>query len=99
MPQRWRPLSSSQAHTGLLGLRACQRLLTMCRLYSCATVRRCRCLQRNMIREATAFLLDALAADRPEQAALQTKLLEINLITNPQASWFFIWGRGKGECH
>ncbi len=41
-------------------------------------------LQRNMIREATAFLLDALAADKPEQAALQTKLLEINLITNPQ---------------
>ncbi|KAL6748149.1 vesicle coat protein clathrin, heavy chain [Haematococcus lacustris] len=40
-------------------------------------------LQRNMIREATAFLLDALAADKPEQAALQTKLLEINLITFP----------------
>lgn len=41
-------------------------------------------LQRNMVREATAFLLDALASDKPEQAALQTKLLEINLITNPQ---------------
>jgi hypothetical protein len=41
-------------------------------------------LQRNMIREATAFLLDALSGDRPEQAALQTKLLEVNLITNPQ---------------
>lgn len=40
-------------------------------------------LQRNMIREATAFLLEALAGDRPEQAALQTKLLEINLVTNP----------------
>jgi hypothetical protein len=43
-------------------------------------------LQRNMIREATAFLLDALSGDRPEQAALQTKLLEVNLITNPQVS-------------
>lgn len=38
------------------------------------------------VREATAFLLDALAGDRPEQAVLQTKLLEINLITNPQVS-------------
>ena len=37
-----------------------------------------------MVREATAFLLEALAGDRPDQAALQTKLLEINLITNPQ---------------
>lgn len=43
-------------------------------------------LQRNMVREATAFLLEALAADKPEQAALQTKLLEINLITNPQVA-------------
>lgn len=43
-------------------------------------------LQRNMVREATAFLLDALSADKPEQAALQTKLLEINLITNPQVA-------------
>ena len=41
-------------------------------------------LQRNMVREATAFLLEALAADKPEQGPLQTKLLEINLITNPQ---------------
>ena len=37
-----------------------------------------------MIREATAFLLEALSGDRPEQAALQSKLLEINLVTNPQ---------------
>ncbi len=41
-------------------------------------------LQRNMVREATAFLLDALAPDLPQHAALQTKLLEINLVTNPQ---------------
>jgi clathrin heavy chain len=43
-------------------------------------------LQRNMVREATAFLLDALANDKPEQGILQTKLLEINLITNPQVT-------------
>ncbi|KXZ42859.1 hypothetical protein GPECTOR_114g310 [Gonium pectorale] len=43
-------------------------------------------LQRNMIREATAFLLDALSGDRPEQGVLQTKLLEINLVTNPQVA-------------
>lgn len=43
-------------------------------------------LQRNMVREATAFLLDALSGDRPEQAALQSKLLEINLVTNPQVA-------------
>mmetsp|Transcript_17321 Transcript_17321/g.52085 ORF Transcript_17321/g.52085 Transcript_17321/m.52085 type:complete len:1674 (-) Transcript_17321:219-5240(-) len=43
-------------------------------------------LQRNMVREATAFLLEALAGDKPEHAALQTKLLDINLVTNPQVA-------------
>eukprot|EP00798_Chlamydomonas_sp_ICE-L_P023296 gene23296-30532_t len=43
-------------------------------------------LQRNMVREATAFLLEALAGDKPEQAPLQSKLLEINLVTNPQVA-------------
>lgn len=37
-----------------------------------------------MVREGTAFLLDALAGDKPEEGPLQTKLLEINLVTNPQ---------------
>jgi clathrin heavy chain len=41
-------------------------------------------LQRNMVREATALLLDALQDNDPKHAVLQTKLLEINLITNPQ---------------
>ncbi len=41
-------------------------------------------VQRNMVREGTAFLLDALAGDKPEEGPLQTKLLEINLVTNPQ---------------
>ncbi len=44
-------------------------------------------LQRNMVREATAFLLDVLQDNDPKNAVLQTKLLEINLITNPQASY------------
>jgi len=43
-------------------------------------------LQRNMVREATAFLLDVLQDDDPKNAALQTKLLEINLVTNPQVA-------------
>lgn len=43
-------------------------------------------LQRNMVREATAFLLDYLSADRAADAALQTKLLEVNLVTNPQVA-------------
>jgi clathrin heavy chain len=36
------------------------------------------------VREATAFLLDVLQDNDPRNAMLQTKLLEINLITNPQ---------------
>jgi clathrin heavy chain len=43
-------------------------------------------LQRNMVREATAFLLDYLSADRAQDAPLQTKLLEVNLVTNPQVA-------------
>jgi len=43
-------------------------------------------LQRNMIREATSFLLDVLKNDLPEQAGLQTKVLEINLVTFPNVA-------------
>lgn len=43
-------------------------------------------LQRNMVREATAFLLEVLSDDDPRHGALQTKLLEINLVTNPQVA-------------
>ncbi|KAB2037287.1 hypothetical protein ES319_D03G064200v1 [Gossypium barbadense] len=38
-------------------------------------------LQRNLIGEATAFLLDVLKPNLPEHAFLQTKVLEINLVT------------------
>ena len=43
-------------------------------------------LQRNMIREATSFLLDVLKPNLPEHAALQTKVLEINLVTFPNVA-------------
>ncbi|KAK1321055.1 Clathrin heavy chain 2 [Acorus calamus] len=49
-------------------------------------------LQRNMIREATAFLLDVLKPNLPEHAFLQTKclppvqVLEINLVTYPNVA-------------
>ena len=43
-------------------------------------------LQRNMIREATSFLLEALKPNLPEQALLQTKVLEINLLTFPNVA-------------
>ena len=51
-------------------------------------------LQRNMIREATSFLLEVLKKDLPEQAALQTKVLEINLVTFPNVA-DAILGQGK----
>ncbi|KAG2394918.1 Clathrin heavy chain 2 [Vigna angularis] len=43
-------------------------------------------LQRNLIREATAFLLDVLKPDLPEHGYLQTKVLEINLVTFPNVA-------------
>ncbi|KAG6533335.1 hypothetical protein ZIOFF_007202 [Zingiber officinale] len=43
-------------------------------------------LQRNLIREATAFLLDVLKPNLPEHGFLQTKVLEINLVTYPNVA-------------
>ncbi|KAK4774368.1 hypothetical protein SAY86_009303 [Trapa natans] len=43
-------------------------------------------LQRNLIREATAFLLDVLKPNLLEHAFLQTKVLEINLVTFPNVA-------------
>lgn len=39
-----------------------------------------------MIQQATAFLLDALSANKPEQGQLQTRLLEMNLMNAPQVA-------------
>eukprot|EP00252_Welwitschia_mirabilis_P023463 TRINITY_DN662_c0_g1_i4.p1 TRINITY_DN662_c0_g1~~TRINITY_DN662_c0_g1_i4.p1 ORF type:complete len:1707 (+),score=385.71 TRINITY_DN662_c0_g1_i4:318-5438(+) len=43
-------------------------------------------LQRNLIREATSFLLDVLKPNLPEHGYLQTKVLEINLVTFPNVA-------------
>ena len=45
-------------------------------------------LSRNppLVREATSFLLDVLKPNLPEQAALQTKVLEMNLVTFPNVA-------------
>ena len=39
-----------------------------------------------MIQQATAFLLDVLSANKPEQGQLQTRLLEMNLMNAPQVA-------------
>ena len=39
-----------------------------------------------MIQQATAFLLDVLSANKPEQGHLQTRLLEMNLTNAPQVA-------------
>lgn len=43
-------------------------------------------VQNNRIQETTAFLLEALKGNRPEEGQLQTKLLEINLQTAPNVA-------------
>ena len=39
-----------------------------------------------MVQQCTSFLLDALKNNRPGEGALQTRLLEMNLMTAPQVS-------------
>jgi clathrin heavy chain len=41
-------------------------------------------MSRGMIQECTSFLLDILSQNKPEEGALQTKLLSINLNHRPQ---------------
>ena len=43
-------------------------------------------MSQNMVQQATAFLLDALKDNKPEQGGLQTRLLEMNLINAPQVA-------------
>ena len=43
-------------------------------------------MQNNMIQQATAFLLEALKENKPEQGNLQTRLLEMNLMHAPQVA-------------
>jgi clathrin heavy chain len=43
-------------------------------------------MSRNLVQETTSFLLDVLKNNRPEEAAFQTRLLEINLQMAPQVA-------------
>ncbi|OQR71823.1 clathrin heavy chain 1-like [Tropilaelaps mercedesae] len=43
-------------------------------------------MEANLVEQCTAFLLDALKHNRPTEGALQTRLLEMNLITAPQVA-------------
>ncbi|KAF5296319.1 hypothetical protein FQA39_LY12536 [Lamprigera yunnana] len=43
-------------------------------------------MEQNMVQQCTAFLLDALKQNRPNEGHLQTRLLEINLMSAPQVA-------------
>ncbi|CAH1394339.1 unnamed protein product [Nezara viridula] len=43
-------------------------------------------MEQNMVQQCTAFLLDALKNNRPSEGPLQTRLLEMNLISAPQVA-------------
>ena len=43
-------------------------------------------LESNLIQQCTAFLLDALKNNRPTEGPLQTRLLEMNLVSAPQVA-------------
>ena len=45
-------------------------------------------MQMNALQECTSFLLEALKPNRAEDADLQTRLLEINLMAAPQVVIF-----------
>lgn len=45
-------------------------------------------METNQIQPCTSFLLDALKNNRPSEGALQTRLLEMNLLTAPQVCLF-----------
>ena len=41
-------------------------------------------MEQNMVQQCTSFLLDALKNNRPSEGHLQTRLLEMNLMSAPQ---------------
>lgn len=43
-------------------------------------------MQNNRIQECTAFLLEALKGNRPEEGHLQTKLFEMNIMAAPNVA-------------
>lgn len=46
-------------------------------------------METNQVQACTSFLLDALKNNRPNEGHLQTRLLEMNLLTAPQVSFGF----------
>ena len=46
-----------------------------------------------MVQQCTSFLLDALKNNRPNEGPLQTRLLEMNLMTAPQVQYI-----AHGSC-
>ncbi|XP_022902707.1 clathrin heavy chain [Onthophagus taurus] len=43
-------------------------------------------MEQNMVQQCTSFLLDALKNNRPEEGHLQTRLIEMNLMSAPQVA-------------
>lgn len=43
-------------------------------------------MEQNLVQPCTVFLLEALKQNKPEEAALQTRLLEMNLLTAPKVA-------------
>ena len=48
-------------------------------------------MEFNLIQQCTSFLLDALKNNRPSEGPLQTRLLEMNLMSAPQVGIAVIW--------
>ena len=45
-------------------------------------------MEFNLIQQCTSFLLDALKNNRPAEGPLQTRLLEMNLLSAPQVNLY-----------
>ena len=44
-------------------------------------------MEFNLIQQCTSFLLDVLKNNRPAEGPLQTRLLEMTLMSAPQVTW------------
>ena len=47
-------------------------------------------MEFNLIQQCTSFLLDALKNNRPAEGPLQTRLLEMNLLSAPQVIYHLL---------
>jgi clathrin heavy chain len=50
-------------------------------------------METNQVQACTSFLLDGLKNNRPNEAHLQTRLLEMNLLTAPQVCVLSLYGK------